>query len=279
MLWRAGDGQELLSLDGMAPTFSPDGLALLTSGESELLVWRLPDGALLGQFDAGEPGWQAEFSADSRELRVLAQAGAASSLKVVDAASGQLLRDIVLVEEQEVFGLPMNSTLGPYGTLAVATGYNGRVVRAGDGKTLFTSAENDYTVYQVAAFSDDGELAALLNADGRVYLVGAGDAAGADARSGGHQQRRDQPGWQPAGHRQRQPAHLAADRRRADADAEPEYQWELVGGRVADRRAGLLARWQRAGGRERRRRVGHVLPYRRGLADRVRWRGRQQLAD
>jgi WD40 repeat protein len=71
--------------------------------------------------------------------------------------------------------LPTNSALGPYGTLAVATGYNGRVTRVGDGKLVFTSAENDYTIYEIAAFSEDGELAALLNADGRVYLVGAGD--------------------------------------------------------------------------------------------------------
>jgi hypothetical protein len=67
----------------------------------------------------------------------------------------------------------INGMLGPHGTLAVVAGYKGQVTRGGDGKTIFTSKDDDYTNYQLAAFGDDGELAALLNADGRVYLAGA----------------------------------------------------------------------------------------------------------
>jgi WD40 repeat protein len=173
ILWQTGEDRELLRVDGTAPAFSPDGQVLRTSSEGEVQLWRLPGGVALSRLNLAQTNWQAEFSADSHELRMLITAGLIIRLKAFDLANGQLLRDTVLAEDQEGFE-ELSSTLGPHGSLAVVGGYKGQVARGGDGKTIFTSDENDYTNYRAAAFSDDGELAVLLNADGRVYLVDAG---------------------------------------------------------------------------------------------------------
>jgi WD40 repeat protein len=184
IVWRAGEDHELLSVAGTGPAFSPDGQALRTGGERDVRLWRLPGGGPLGHLDTDDPRWQAEFSADSRELRVIVHVQVEAQdeteetiwLKVVNVADGRLLRDAALAKDQAGFE-EINGTLGPHGNLAVVVGYKGQVTRAADGKPLFTSDENDATTYQLAAFSHDGELAALLNADGRVYLVSASDGS------------------------------------------------------------------------------------------------------
>jgi len=144
--------------------FSPDGKRVVTSDDKAAQIWDAQTNRLLFTLPHGDIVYQAVYSTDGAKLLT---AGSDGMVKIWDAASGGLVRELTQKRSDGKLSRYVRVAVSPDGKLVAAIDFMGDVAHVWDAATGAALAElrNDGSEYPSLAFSYDGHWLATSGGD------------------------------------------------------------------------------------------------------------------